>query len=69
MRMNITNKAGKMVSGPKMRKRLTHFNGYMFALEAQQEYLMVFDQADRPTNISYSGISYFLLSQKLTYFS
>jgi hypothetical protein len=58
--LNITNKNNQMASSPKLAKRLTHPNGFMMSLEAKQEYLLQFDQAERPTNMSYSGTFYSL---------
>lgn len=53
--MNITNYANKMTVSPFKRKRLTHTNGFMMTLEGNQSYTLFFDQAERPTNISYIG--------------
>lgn len=51
---NVTNSDGNMVSVPLLKKRLTHPKGYMIALEANQEYTFIFDEALFPTNVSYS---------------
>lgn len=55
LRANITNFNGQMASTVKYDKRLTHTFGFMSSLEANQEYLIEFDQALYPTNVSYSA--------------
>lgn len=52
---NFSNKNSQMASSPKYAKRLTHKTGFMAALEANQEYLLEFDEAVFPTNVSYSA--------------
>jgi hypothetical protein len=54
---NITNEQDQMVISYKLVLRLTYKNlgGFMFALEANHKYTMVFDQAANPTNVSFSG--------------
>lgn len=47
-----------MAACPQYKKRLTHPIGFMMALEANQTYSLSYDQAERPTNISYSGTFY-----------
>ena len=53
--MNITNSDNQMASSPLKKKRLTHINGFMMTLESGQSYTLFFDDAVRPTNISYHG--------------
>lgn len=55
---NVTNQAGQMVSIPYLINRLTHTYGFMIALEANQEYSFVFNQARYPSTVSYSGVFY-----------
>ena len=55
LRTNITNMNGQTATTNRNAKRLTHLIGFMSALEANQEYLVDFDQALYPTNISYSA--------------
>ena len=55
---NFTNSNHQMASIPKLKKRLTHIQGFMSALETSQEYLFLFDEALYPTNISYTGQFY-----------
>ncbi|RNA00179.1 fibrocystin-L, partial [Brachionus plicatilis] len=55
LRANITNMNGQVASTIKYAKRLTHLFGFMSALEANQEYLIEFDEALYPTNVSYSA--------------
>ena len=52
---NVTNANNQMATSPMHKLRLTHVYGWMFALEANQAYTLVFDEALYPTNISYSG--------------
>ncbi len=53
---NITKTIDKqMVTAPKRAKRLTHPNGFMYGLEANQRYTMEFDMAAFPTNVSFEG--------------
>ena len=56
--MNFTDNRDDKVSSPFLAKRLTHLLGYMIALQANQQYLGVFDQAERPTNMSYASAFY-----------
>jgi hypothetical protein len=56
--LDITNEAGYTDASPKLRKRLTHQWGYMAALEANQAYLMIYQAADYPYNMSYSASLY-----------
>ena len=58
---NISDANNQWVSVPFRGKRLTHIPGFMVALEANQTYTMVFDQALYPTNISYDGAFYNVL--------
>ena len=55
---NVTNANHQMATSPMQKLRLTHPYGWMFALEANQVYTMVFDEALYPTNISYTGTYY-----------
>ena len=55
---NVTDGNNQMVTAPFYGKRLTHTFGWMYALEANQAYTLVFDQALYPTNISYNGAYY-----------
>ena len=59
---NITNANHQMATSPKLKKRLTHLLGWMFALEANQAYAITFDEALYPTNVSYSGCFYSIKS-------
>ena len=54
---NITNSKNQTVISPKKGKRLTYKEngGFMLALDANQVYTMILDQALYPTNISYDG--------------
>ena len=54
----MTNQAGQTVSIPYLNNRLTHSYGFMIALEANQEYSFVFNQARYPSTVSYSGVFY-----------
>lgn len=54
----MTNQAGQVVSIPYLNNRLTHTYGFMIALEANQEYSFVFNQARYPSTVSYSGVFY-----------
>jgi hypothetical protein len=57
--VDFENEKGDADASPKLRKRLTHKPfGYMAALEANQAYKVNFQQADYPTNISYTGAFY-----------
>ena len=58
--LDVENSKGDTDIAPKLQKRLTHPKGYMTALEANQVYNLNFEQADFPTNISYTGIFYSL---------
>ena len=53
--VNITNENGDTITSPKLNKRLTYKDGFMFGLEANHIYKMVFDQAANPTNVSFEG--------------
>ena len=53
--IHITNYQNNTDVGPLMHKRLTNPDGYMVALEANQVYVMNFEGAPYPTNISYTG--------------
>ena len=55
---NFTNSNNQMATIPKLKKRLTHPKGYMAALETNQEYQFVFDEAAFPTNITFNGQFY-----------
>ena len=55
---NVTNKFDQKSTSYKIQKRLTHPSGFMFAVEANQEYKFTFDGAERPTNMSYIGTFY-----------
>ena len=55
---NITNSVNQTVSVARMSKRLTHPYGFMAALDANDTYTMLFDQALYPINVSYSGTYY-----------
>ena len=56
--INITNEANYMDISPKLHKRLTHVWGFMAALEANQVYMIEFQYAEMPTNISYDAGMY-----------
>ena len=56
--INITNSQNQTSSAPYLAKRLTHPLGFMVALEANQVYKFVYDEATRPTNISFTGTFY-----------
>ena len=56
--VNISDYKNQWVSVPFRGKRLTHKPGFMVALDANQVYTMVLNQADHPTNISYKGAYY-----------
>ena len=58
---NISDSNDQWVSVPFRGKRLTHIPGFMVALEGNQMYTMVFDQALYPTNVSYDGAFYNVL--------
>ena len=58
MLTNVINQAGQIVSIPYLNNRLTHSNGFMIALEANQEYSFVFNQARYPSTVSYLGVFY-----------
>ena len=52
---NVTDGNNHMATSPMYKKRLTHPFGWMFALEANQAYTVIYDEALYPTNISYTG--------------
>lgn len=54
----ITNEFNKSVSSPWLFKRLTHKEGFMMILEANQEYTMYFENVSPPSNLSYVGRFY-----------
>ena len=56
--INVTNAHGDMSTIPRLVKRLTHPKGFMTALEARQEYLMILDQTFPPHNITFTGTYY-----------
>jgi len=62
--INYTNTNDQMATIPRLRKRLTHPFGYMAALDSNQEYYFIFDQAEYPTNISYTAAFYSILPNK-----
>lgn len=47
-----------MATIPKLAKRLTHLKGFMAAMEANQDYLVEYDEALYPTNVSYDSVLY-----------
>lgn len=55
---NLINKDGKNVTSPKLGKRLTHKPGMMVHIEAKNEYIGYFQDAERVTNMSYSSVYY-----------
>ena len=58
---NLTDRNNQTATSMKLLHRLIHTNGFMFAVEANQEYLFDFDQSPHPSNLSYSGIFYSIL--------
>ena len=56
--LKVTDSANMTEEVEKLKKRLTHKFGYMMHLEAKNEYLMVFRNAERVTNMSYISTFY-----------
>ncbi len=56
--VNFTDSKNRTVTSPFAGKRLTHPKGFMVALQANQDYMIAFDQAMYPTNISFTGALY-----------
>lgn len=56
--LDTTNYKNDTDSSPKLKKRITHPLGFMVDLEVNQTYLLQFEQALYPTNLTYSGVYY-----------
>jgi len=57
--LHVTNKHNQTVTVPMLKKRLTHIFGFMMVLEANQEYLIYYDNMfNSLTNMSYNGHFY-----------
>ncbi len=56
--VNFTDNKNRTIASPFADKRLTHRKGFMVSLQANQDYMIAFDQAMYPTNVSFTGALY-----------